>query len=90
MFFPKVGISPLKLPEYGVSFRFDPITAFPGEDQYLFINTCDLFYVYLQCIYESICSILYSEQSTSIEDVTKFVEALRQRLVSWITFTIYI
>lgn len=31
-FFPKVGISPLKLPVHGVSFRFDPINSFPGTE----------------------------------------------------------
>ena len=30
-FFPKVGITTLKLPGDGLSFKFDPIHSFPGQ-----------------------------------------------------------
>lgn len=50
-YFPKVGVSPLKLPAQGVGFRFDPINSFP-------------------------------EHSTSLDDVDKFIEALKKRIES--------
>ena len=74
-YFPKVGISPLKLPNEGVSFRFDPINSFPGELQ--IIQCKDV---------KGLFAGYFAEHSTSLQDVDKFIEALKKRVVSVMSF----
>ena len=88
-FFPKVGIATLKLPGDGLCFKFDPIHSFPGTSMSTgVVRDCTL----LLCVCTMsqstfpACSLSFShfaEQSTSIEDVDAFVDALKQKVVSF-------
>ena len=77
-----MGISPLKLPSQGVSFRFDPINSFPGKCESKVLSVESAKSAEFRVLNQQLLFHLSVEHSTSLEDVDKFIEALKKRIVS--------